>query len=405
MQKYGAGSLTLAGTSATAGASVNNAGTLAITGSLTGSNAYSGLMQLDAGGMLKAGAVNALAPNSNLAINGGTLDASAYPQTIGALTVGSLGSLNLSTSNLLTGLGATSFASSSTLNLFGAIGTFPDTLMTYAGAPSGTFSNVSFNGGSLPAADKLAYNSGALEIVSAGPSAWALAQTGNWSVGANWSGPVPDGAGQGAVLNQATSAALTVTLDEPVTLGTLQFGNSGGDPTKGYTLSGSGTSGLTLNNSGSASLASMSQGTHAIAAAIEISGGNLVISASNSGLLGISGNISDDGHQRSLTLEGDGSGQLVLGGAADSYQGGTVVEAGTLLVNNSGALADGPSLTVGGGGTFVFDPTVSGAALASVSPAGLVAPLPEPGSVVLLLAALWSAVACHRFSRRPKGVG
>ena len=80
------------------------------------------------------------------------------------------------------------------------------------------------------------------------------------------------------------------------------------------------------------------------------------------------------------------------------------MEAGTLIVNNSAALPAGSSLTVGAGGTFIFDPSVSGSpntATLAASPAG-VAAVPEPAAVALLLAALWSAVACRRFSKRPK---
>ena len=104
-----------------------------------------------------------------------------------------------------------------------------------------------------------------------------------------------------------------------------------------------------------------------------------------------------------MTLTGDGSGQLILGGT-NSYGGGTYVEAGTLIANNSGAIPDGSSLTVGAGGVFIFDPTVSATpnaiAVGAACPAE-VAAVPEPGTLALLLvAALWSAAACRRFAKR-----
>ena len=40
-------------------------------------------------------------------------------------------------------------------------------------------------------------------------------------------------------------------------------------------------------------------------------------------------------------------------------------------------------LTIGAGGVFIFDPTVTGSALVEASPAGAVAPVPEPGTVAL----------------------
>ena len=147
------------------------------------------------------------------------------------------------------------------------------------------------------------------------------------------------------------------------------FGNTGSTST-GYTLSGST---LTLNDSGTSTVTVLS-GMHAISAPVEIAGGSLAVVVSSSGVLGISGNVSDDGDQRSLTLAGDGSGQLILSGS-NNYGGGTTVGAGTLIVNNSAALPDGSSLTVGAGGTFIFDPSMAGApavALDSlpVSPSG-----------------------------------
>ena len=165
----------------------------------------------------------------------------------------------------------------------------------------------------------------------------------------------------------SADTALTVTLDAPQTVGTLVFGNSGSTSTS-YTLSGST---LTLNNSTSTSGTSMVTvlgGTHTISAPVEIAGGSLVVGVSNSGVLGISGNISDDNGQESLTLAGDGSGQLILSGT-NSYGGGTNVEAGTLIVNNGAALPAGSSLTVGNASGLLSSQVVA------------VSAVPEPGDL------------------------
>ncbi len=53
-----------------------------------------------------------------------------------------------------------------------------------------------------------------------------------------------------------------------------------------------------------------------------------------------------------------GPGTLILSGS-NHYIGGTTVNAGTLCVTSSNALADGTVLSVGAGGTFVFDPSMS----------------------------------------------
>ena len=70
------------------------------------------------------------------------------------------------------------------------------------------------------------------------------------------------------------------------------------------------------------------------------------------------------------------------------------MEAGTLLVNNSGALPAGSSLTVGAGGTLIFDPSATGVPLAGGT--RLVEPVPEPGTWALLLAGLVVGLAAWR---------
>ena len=92
-----------------------------------------------------------------------------------------------------------------------------------------------------------------------------------------------------------------------------------------------------------------------------------------------------------MTLTGDGTGQLVLSGTSN-YSGGTIVEAGTLIVAEPYSLADGSSLTVGADASSIFG--TSGAASPGQTAgggatfAGAAAPVPEPGTVALLLAGL-----------------
>ena len=53
---------------------------------------------------------------------------------------------------------------------------------------------------------------------------WASAISGSWNNAGNWAGGVPNGIAAGAVFNASTTAARTITLDTPVTLGTLLLG-------------------------------------------------------------------------------------------------------------------------------------------------------------------------------------
>ncbi len=97
----------------------------------------------------------------------------------------------------------------------------------------------------------------------------------------------------------------------------------------------------------------------------------------------LSGAISGSG---GLAITGDGT--LLLSGTDNTYSGGTVVESGTLIVNNCGALPDGSSLTVGAGGTFIFDPSVAAAPAVPSANTQHIAAVPEPGTLALLAAAL-----------------
>ena len=99
-----------------------------------------------------------------------------------------------------------------------------------------------------------------------------------------------------------------------------------------------------------------------------------------------SGSIQDGASQIALSLSG---GTLVLNGS-DTYTGGTDVEGGMLDVASSSAIPYGSGLTVGTNGTVVFGASGGGAYLAqgaslAVSPAGVVAAVPEPGTLALLL--------------------
>ena len=84
-----------------------------------------------------------------------------------------------------------------------------------------------------------------------------------------------------------------------------------------------------------------------------------------------------------------GPGEMVLSGTS-SYTGGTNVNDGTLIVTNSGGIADGTSLNVG-------DPSLLSLLPAPAVPAAAVLPVPEPGTLALMAVA---AIAGLGFWRR-----
>ncbi len=338
---------------------------------------------------------------NNMIVNGGTLDVTSGSSTVQSLTIGSLGSLDLTIGDILTSTGSASLGG--TLNLAGSYASLPAVLMNYPGFATGTFSNVTLNGTSLVPAD-LSYLNGNLELTGTAAATitviyWTSATSGNWSLDANWSGTHPNAIGFSAVFSgSASNTPLTVTLDAPQTVGTLVFGNTGSAGTS-YTLTGST---LTLNNStsGGISMVTVLNGSHTISAPLQIAGGSLIVNASGSGNLNISGNISDDNGAESLTLAGDGTGTLILSGTNNTYGGGTTVEAGTLIVNNGGAIPADTNLSVGAGGTFIFDPSISTAGSSlPASSHDMVTAVPEPGTLSLLLAGAL-LLMFHRKRRR-----
>ena len=93
-----------------------------------------------------------------------------------------------------------------------------------------------------------------------------------------------------------------------------------------------------------------------------------------------------------MTLTGDGSGQLILSGT-NSYGGGTNVWAGTLMVTNANGLPFGSSLNIGGGAGTIFGVAAETAVPQS---SAIVAPVPEPGTLALLVAGLVVALGVWR---------
>jgi autotransporter-associated beta strand protein len=182
--------------------------------------------------------------------------------------------------------------------------------------------------------------------LSAAPiSLWSTAVSGSWSTTGNWTGGVPNAVGAMADFSVSTSALLTITLNEPVTVGTLFLGNAG-SATAGYTLSGTGSNTLTLGNSGNGAVIAVSNGAHAINAPV-ILADNLQVTGGNTGWsLSIAGSITG-----SYALAMSGNGTLILAGQ-NSYTGGTTLTAGVL---NLGAPENGTSGPLGESGSIVFN--------------------------------------------------
>lgn len=165
----------------------------------------------------------------------------------------------------------------------------------------------------------------------------------------------------GTVVNAGTlQAAGTASLPGYATPGKITVGSAatlavsaGGS---GWTAAGIGT--LLGSNSGGFASGSI--------LGIDTSGGSLSYDSNivgNMGLAKLGGNT------------------LLLSGS-NTYSGGTTVDAGVLYVTNSNAIPAAASLTVGAGGTFIFDPSAAG----SLAAASTISPVPEPSTLALLAA-------------------
>jgi autotransporter-associated beta strand protein len=134
--------------------------------------------------------------------------------------------------------------------------------------------------------------------------------------------------------------------------------------TGGGTVAGDTTIGL---------LATMDAGV-TVAGSLTLAGGSLIDSSGTGSLISTgynvqSGSIAVNLRGASAALVKSTTGTVTLSGTNDSYGGGTYVLDGSLIVNSSGAIADGTSLTVGDPAPF------------APAPAPAVSSEPEPGSV------------------------
>ena len=268
--------------------------------------------------------------------------------------------------------------------------------------------------------------------------------TNNAAAGAynfNFSGGLLQSLGSGAISFGTSSAATNIAITLIGTGATISSTDGGGNPQTVpiyATLTGSGA----VNLTGAGTLVLLSSGNN-YSGGTHVNGGTVQLGADaglGTGALSINSGVVDLGgfnpsigglsgapgttvanlsgtSKSTLTVAGTGSdvfagtiadgptnttglvvsgGQLTLSGT-NTFTGGTTVTACTLIATNSQALADGSSLTVGNALAFTPAPVVPAAS------AG-VAAVPEPGTLLLLSAALSAAAMLSRSRRRAKTV-
>ncbi len=206
-----------------------------------------------------------------------------------------------------------------------------------------------------------------------------------------WIGAGQTGSVSSTIVDGGGSASLTKAGGGLLTL-SHSNSYSGGTTISGGTLDinadaalGAGTAAVSFSADGT--LQASGNVTLNPSRTIAIDSGATATLDTQAGKMTVEGQISGAG-----TLMKEGSGLLVLSGS-NSYTGGTIVQTGTLEVTAANALPAGASLFVGAG-TSIFGPAVGGSTSGD-SPAAA-GSVPEPGTLVLIIAAVCIAGAYYR---------
>ncbi|HEV8293616.1 MAG TPA: family 10 glycosylhydrolase, partial [Tepidisphaeraceae bacterium] len=173
------------------------------------------------------------------------------------------------------------------------------------------------------------------------PNQWTLDANGNWSAAGNWTGGIPKTVGATANLLRRATAARTISLDVPISLGVLNFDNS-----FAYTLNGPST--LTLDvAAGNASINVINRGSHTISAPLALNDPT-TISVDTGAQLNLTGTLNNPAAK---TITKIGSGELVINGVQTHGAGSflNINEGRLTLITNAGNA--GPRLTINVNGT------------------------------------------------------
>lgn len=210
----------------------------------------------------------------------------------------------------------------------------------------------------------------------------------NWTAGANWGGTAP-AAGQWLVFGALAPSGYT-TANNDFAAGTSFAGMAFSAAAPAYTLQGNAITlaGPIINQSGN---------NQTIGLAIQLAAGGGTLDTGSAGLT-ITGPISGPG----IGVTKLGSGTLTLSGS-NNYSGGTSVDDGLLVLENSLALPAGSLLDIGPDGSVVLgNPAMSelGGVLLGEPPASPATgtslnanAVPEPGALALLAAAAGCGLA------------
>jgi hypothetical protein len=175
-------------------------------------------------------------------------------------------------------------------------------------------------------------------VIIPSTSTWKVDADGNWSNTANWDPNVPNAIDAGASFGTIITAARTVTVDAPQTVGAISFSSP-------FSYAVAGTSTITMDvSTGSATLAA-SVGSHTISAPVVLND-DLGVSVDAGATLTVSGSLTATGH--ALTSGGAGTARFAnVRASALSVNNGTVA----ILTNGSNSGASSVATLAIAGGT------------------------------------------------------
>ncbi|MEQ1859482.1 MAG: autotransporter-associated beta strand repeat-containing protein [Chthoniobacteraceae bacterium] len=378
-------------------------GSLAKTGSgtliLSGTNSsFNGILEINAGSIRASASENlgtGVLPNS-LVFTGGTLEAiGSFSTGTRGMSFGSAGgTIDVTGSNAVTftsymtgvggltktGPGRLTLAADNSLFYSGPIGVSDGTLSASASdrLGDGSVSNsLAFAGGTFEATGSFDLGASRTVAVGAGGGTFKVTSGNTLTVSGAISGSATLTKSDGGTLNLvADNSGFSGPL--AITGGTVEAAASNrlgsGAPGNALTLAAG-----TLRATGSFDLGS--------GRALTLGLGGGTVDVNPGATLTASGSIAGSG-----SLTKTGAGTFVISGNANSYAGGTVIDAGTLQLANPGGSATGSGgITVNNGATLAGDGSVSGPV--TVNGGGTISPGASIGTMELV--ALTFAAGAH----------
>ena len=187
--------------------------------------------------------------------------------------------------------------------------------------------------------DWVGYGPGYIPPPGPATHTWNVDANGNWSLAANWMGGEPNAAGASASFLGAITAARTITVDGPKTVGSLTFNNAAS-----YSLAGPGPLQI---DSAAASTIEVTSGSHTISVPVMLADDTVVSVSPAAGSLSITGALSAS----AVNLTKAGLGTLTL---SNLRAAGLSINSGTVAIAPGGTPASTSvlsTLSIDGGAT------------------------------------------------------